>query len=211
MKTTFTLLALSVIIVLSSCSSSNMVVLKRKYNTGYYVSFSNEKSDKNTSNTAASKPHNNISDASKQEETGFDETAVADTEQQDVNYPLTAGNDDNIYISSENKTKNAESILSTSTQGAEQNITAADDLKLKKGKTSKINQKINKIKAKALDNQTILLVILSFFPFLALIAMYIKDGKKITLNFWVDLILHLTFVGYIIFALLVVLDIVNLA
>ena len=61
------------------------------------------------------------------------------------------------------------------------------------------------------DSQLILLVILSIFPFLALLAMYLKDGKQITLNFWVDLILHLTFIGYIIFALLVVFDIVNLA
>ncbi|MCE9539465.1 MAG: hypothetical protein K8R85_09635, partial [Bacteroidetes bacterium] len=121
------------------------------------------------------------------------------------------GNDNNIYISSENKTKNAGSITSTSTQSIEQNISPVDDLKLKKGKTSKIDKKINKLKANANDDQTILLVILSIFPILALIAIYIKDGKKITLNFWVDLILHLTFVGYIIFALLVVLDIVSLA
>jgi hypothetical protein len=41
--------------------------------------------------------------------------------------------------------------------------------------------------------------------------MYLKDGEEITMNFWVDLILHLTVVGYLIFALLVVFDIVNLA
>ena len=39
----------------------------------------------------------------------------------------------------------------------------------------------------------------------------LKDGKNITLNFWIDLLLHLTAIGEIIFALLVVLDVVNLA
>lgn len=212
MKTTFKLLGLAVIIVLSSCGSSNMVVLKRKYNTGYYVSLGNEKIEKNTPNLASSKPHNNISDASKQkEETTFDESTVTNAKQLDINYPLTAGNDHGIYISSDNKMKNAGSVSSTSPQGLEQNVTPTADLKLKEGKISKIDKKINKAKAKAIDDQTILLVILSIFPILALIAIYIKDGKKITLNFWVDLLLHFTIIGYVIFALLVVLDIVSLA
>jgi len=54
-------------------------------------------------------------------------------------------------------------------------------------------------------------VILSLFPILALIAMYMKDGNSITLNFWVDLLLHLTIIGYLVFALLVVFDIVDLS
>ncbi|HRG58082.1 MAG TPA: hypothetical protein PK323_03945 [Bacteroidia bacterium] len=61
------------------------------------------------------------------------------------------------------------------------------------------------------DTYTILLVILSLFPFIALIAMYLKDNKSITMNFWVDLLLHLTVIGYAIFAVLVVLDIISLA
>ncbi len=62
------------------------------------------------------------------------------------------------------------------------------------------------------DVDLIILVILCFFPFINLIAMYLKDGKSITLNFWIDLILDcLFFLPGIIFALLVVLDVVNLA
>lgn len=61
------------------------------------------------------------------------------------------------------------------------------------------------------DTNIIVLVILSLFPILCLIAVFLKDGKSITLNFWIDLLLHLTFIGEIIFALLVVLDVVNLA
>ncbi len=60
------------------------------------------------------------------------------------------------------------------------------------------------------DTNLIILVILSLFPILALIAIYLKDGKKITLNFWVDLLLHFLFL-YWLFALLVVLDVFSLA
>ena len=61
------------------------------------------------------------------------------------------------------------------------------------------------------DNDKLIQVILALFPVLCLIAIYLHDGKKITINFIIDLILHITFIGEILFALLVVLDIINLA
>lgn len=62
------------------------------------------------------------------------------------------------------------------------------------------------------DTDLLILVILSLFPFINLIAMYLHDGKKATLNLWVDLILDLLFFfPGIIFALLVVLNVINLA
>lgn len=61
------------------------------------------------------------------------------------------------------------------------------------------------------DTELLILVILSLFPFLALIAVFMKDGNNITTNFWIDLLLHFTVIGYIIFALLVVFDIINLS
>ncbi|MDI1235612.1 MAG: hypothetical protein PSX81_15145 [bacterium] len=60
------------------------------------------------------------------------------------------------------------------------------------------------------ETETILLVILALFPILCLIAVYLYDGG-ITTNFWIDLLLHLTFIGAIIFALLVVLDVIDLS
>lgn len=61
------------------------------------------------------------------------------------------------------------------------------------------------------DANIIVLVILSLFPFINLIAMYLHDGG-ITSNFWICLLLDvLFFLPGIIFALLVVLDLVNLA
>lgn len=90
------------------------------------------------------------------------------------------------------------------------------ELKKIEKKATKVGEKvkslklISKIKKVLDDANTILLVILSLFPILCLIAVYLKDGG-ITLNFWVDLLLHLTVIGAMIFAILVVLDIVNLA
>jgi hypothetical protein len=57
----------------------------------------------------------------------------------------------------------------------------------------------------------VLCIILALFPLLCLIAVYIHDGKSITFNFWLTLILHLTIIGAMIYALLVVLDVVDLA
>lgn len=57
----------------------------------------------------------------------------------------------------------------------------------------------------------IIMIILCFFPFINLIPVYIHDGNKLTLNFLITLLLDFTFILGIIFALLVVLDVVNLA
>jgi cobalamin biosynthesis Mg chelatase CobN len=70
--------------------------------------------------------------------------------------------------------------------------------------------KISHQKGKASDSELIIMVILSLFPILALVAIWLHDGKTITLNFWIDLLLHFLFI-YWLFALLVVLDVINLA
>lgn len=67
-----------------------------------------------------------------------------------------------------------------------------------------------KSRKKGGDANIIVLVILALFPILCLIAVYLHDNG-ITTNFWVDLLLHLTLIGEIIFALLVVLDVVSFA
>jgi hypothetical protein len=73
---------------------------------------------------------------------------------------------------------------------------------------------ISKIKkygiAKTDDSVNILYLIMAFFPFLCLIAIYLYDGRELTTNFWVDLVLHLTIIGEIVFAILVVLGLVSL-
>ncbi len=73
---------------------------------------------------------------------------------------------------------------------------------------------LNKIKksgiAKTDDSVNILYLIMAFFPILCLIAVYLYDGQELTTNFWVDLILHLTIIGAMVFAVLVVLGLVSL-
>ncbi len=60
------------------------------------------------------------------------------------------------------------------------------------------------------DTNLIIMIILCLFIFINLIPVYLHDGKSITLNFWITLLLDFTFIGGIIFALLVVLDVVDL-
>jgi hypothetical protein len=73
---------------------------------------------------------------------------------------------------------------------------------------------LNKIKklgiAKTDDNVNYLYLIMAFFPILCLIAVYLYEGQEYTTNFWVDLILHLTVLGAMVFAVLVVLGMVSL-
>ncbi len=61
------------------------------------------------------------------------------------------------------------------------------------------------------DANLIVMIILCLFPLINLIPVYLHDSKAITLNFWITLLLDFTWIGGAIFAILVVLDIVNLA
>ncbi len=73
---------------------------------------------------------------------------------------------------------------------------------------SKLN---NNTKAPS-DEERIIWILLALIPFINLIPIYLHDGKKVTINFVVCLILNFIFLlPGIIFALLVVLDVVNLA
>lgn len=60
------------------------------------------------------------------------------------------------------------------------------------------------------DGNFVLMIILCFFWWLNLIAVYMHDGG-ITTNFWITLLLDFTYIGGVIFALLVVLDVVDLS
>jgi hypothetical protein len=60
------------------------------------------------------------------------------------------------------------------------------------------------------DTNTIVLVILCLIWWLDLLAVYLKDGHAITTNFWITLLLDLLILPGIVFAILVVLDVVDL-
>ena len=215
MRTSIKLLGLAVIIALSSCNSSNMLVLKRKYNTGYYVDFNNNKTAKNINETASVKSQKNEAIVSKQKKVSDVETAaIVESNQSDVNYPVTAGNDNSIYIAPapSHLVKTAH-VKSTIAPVEEQKVEKIKNSKFSLRTLSNVKHAIKKSKSKSNnDSNFILEVILCFFPFVNLIAVYLKDGKQITVNFWLDLLLDiLFFFPGIIFALLVVLDVINLA
>lgn len=197
------ILPLLAIILLSSCASK-FGLQKRRYNKGFYVSVNKHKQtvkkDGETPVVASAK-HNGAKaqqsearinipvELSQPEVISFVNHAVAATKHEATNSTHPAK-----HVSVLTASAKAKSIF----QSKEfKHVIAA--------------QKISKSGKGDSDANLILLVILSLFPILALIAMYIHDGHKITTNFWVDLILHLTIIGYIIFALLVVFDVVDLS
>src|ERR1017187_10075273 len=96
MKTTLQLLALAAIIVFTSCGTSNVLVLKRKYTKGYYVDFGNKINNKNS----VSKENKNTAIATKENtETNIDQEIA---QEETVNAPLTASTDNKIVLPSTN-------------------------------------------------------------------------------------------------------------
>ena len=178
-------------VVLSSCSNlKNTVVLKRKYSKGFYVAHQQSKPQGSTTQ----KNNQAIVHCEKLEP--LQEIISQDCEKNDLRkMPMQqfAEMKHNTIFSHSNH------VLASATH---------------KSIVLKHNQLVTtkNIAAKpTFDTELLILVILSLFPFLALIAIFMKDGNNITTNFWVDLVLHFTVIGYIIFALLVVFDIINLS
>jgi hypothetical protein len=202
--------------VLSSCVTNNISIVKRKYSSGYYVNVNHHKNVNGTpkanhlSNDLSLTSPQNIEKTPKKIEgpkLTVVESLLSDKETSGPkqNYTASTGKSNSI-LSTINKKQSITNHNSKIKFGEENIHELVDKNKISDTKISKLLKAGHKTQA-----ELILLVILSIFPLLALLAMYLKDGEEITMNFWVDLILHLTVVGYIIFALLVVFDIVNLA
>ncbi|MEO6902115.1 MAG: hypothetical protein ABI315_03095 [Bacteroidia bacterium] len=213
MKTTLKLLALISILTITSCGVKD-VVMKRKYNKGYYVDINNNKQKANKNNIveqpASASP---ITSVSEEQKLTFE---IAQQEQNQVtDADLTATADKtHPYIKTKApvdfSTKKNQKTNTIKTDSKNNTVVVKENFKtkiLKRIVGKKIQSTANN---KTTSANTLLLVILSLFPILALIAIYIKDGNRITTNFWVDLLLHFIFL-YWLFALLVVLDVINLA
>lgn len=202
MKSGLKLIVLAAVVLFSSCSS-NMLIVKRKYNNGYYV------------NSGGKVKKQEIA-APKSED--LQKTDILIAKQQDVaitpEMPVSASADKSILVL---KNHNALAPLQTPVESEQsKEVVSSKEQRAiakieKKTKRAEVRFAKKQKRAVDADSHLILLVIFSLFPFFALLAVYLKDGKMITTNFWVDLLLHLTVVGYAIYALLVVFDIVNLA
>ena len=192
-----TFLAIIVAMVAASCSNKDGMFTKRKYTKGHYVAHAGKvaKPKVNESKTAI------VAEANKIQSVAVKQSVIP-----------AASNVVASASSVNNKTSVAVKPVQTKNTSA---TTAAAQTNKPTFVQKFVNQRaVNKISSSksstASDEQLIIWVILSLFPFLALIAIYLHDGKSITLNFWVDLVLHLIFL-YWLFALLVVLDVFTLA
>lgn len=200
--------------LLSSCVTKDISIVKRKYSAGYYVNVNHHKNVKGTQKTE----HNNIVNLCKQNE----QNSAARIEEPNTIITEALISQNKLITPQQNYTASKNKANSISGSAKKKHLISDHNYQTKSSKAHNYNlvdkNKINDTKIKNLlksGNKTktelVVLVILSLFPILALIAMYLKDGEQITMNFWVDLILHFTVIGYLIFALLVVFDVINLA
>ncbi len=198
MRTAIKVLALAAIVLLSSCGS-NMLIVKRKYNKGFYVN-TGGKVKNHEAPVIKTESEDIVASAQ-------DETVVS------TDMPVTANAENAIVIA---KKDNSFSSIRTTSSPV---LPAAVSSEKEKNAAAKIQKRLKHLEAKAAkkqkrkqgsDGNVVLLVILSLFPLLSLLAMYLKDGHQVTTNFWVDLLL--TFIGlWWLFALLVVFDVVDLS
>ena len=207
MKKIVTLVAL-VSIILSSCTSSkNSMVVKRKYNKGFYIAHNHKKNNVETTDSKTKISSAKSVTASKSEELAVVFPSISlISEKATYNSP-------EIKNTTEIKKNNFTDLRHNTVLVDSKNITASAGKAAVTVKHEVINVEKKSRTASKSDSDTnlIILIIFCFFPILSLVAMYLHDGNSITLNFWIDLLLYLTFIGYIIFALLVVLGIINLA
>jgi len=192
------ILSLLAVLLLGSCSNKFSLV-KRKYNKGYYLDMSKNNSHKAHETEKALVLKTKKSTVSDQTAEPAKELSVSEIK----SAPLI-------------ETKVAASVAKNNSAPKESKplVASAKKAMVEITKIIKpVGEKDNTFKSGKgdIDGNTIVMIILCLFPFICLIPVYLHDGKKVTLNFWITLLLHLTFVGYIIFALLVVLDVVNLA
>ncbi|MFL5751790.1 MAG: hypothetical protein ACJ76F_00165 [Bacteroidia bacterium] len=190
-------LSISCILALSLFSCKNSVeLMKRHYNQGFYVS---HKSSKNKV-----KEH-------KVHTSGDNEATIASVPVK----MLPEKKNDPVMTASLQKSAlpsivpaNPEHSLNKRTDKA---IAAPHKNVSKLSMQHQKHKKAMKAGRNESDLNIVIMIILCFFPFICLIPVYLHDGKKVTLNFWLTLLLHLTFIGYIIYSILVVLDVVDLS
>lgn len=193
------ILPLIAIIFLSSCADK-FSLTKRKYTKGYY--FASSKSNSSTKNQSETKNLKVKNLAIKNSDLAVQPTSNPEIISNSNNTPIIVTN----AHAKVNSPKNVELNITASANSKNNFATKA----VIKPVADKKNTTTNSQKKASSDTNLIVLVILSLFPILALIAIYLKDGKTITMNFWIDLLLHFIFL-YWLFALLVVLDVFSLA
>ncbi|MCU0360259.1 MAG: hypothetical protein MUF75_05990 [Bacteroidia bacterium] len=195
------LLLFSVAALFASSCSSKIGIAKRKYGKGYYVSVSHQ--------PKAAEAAKNVKQVRKMSPEAIAQVRVNATEglqsnaeinavkapiqvKENLAVPEKGNSNKEVFQASASKNKDFKNNAIIKSLGA---------VSLNKLSTSK----------KADDTMTILLVILCLFWWLNLIAVYLHQGKKITNDFWITLILDLLIIFGIIYSILVVLDVLSFA
>lgn len=192
------ILIASVAILMASCSGS--AFLKRKYTKGVYRE-SVAKTDKPESHTLVNANTQKEQTPSTKQVSNSDVNAININTEKDYtefasNVSLKKALNQAKFRNSQNqsivsyKAKSIDAVIAKNKQAVKQN---------------------NKGGGGNGDGNFVLMVILCFFPFLCLIPVYRHDGRKATLNFWLTLLLHLTFIGYIVYSLLVIFNVIDLS
>ena len=200
MKNFITILSIATIILSSCTSQKNGLAIKRKYNKGYYIAHNHKKNNETVKQTNTDKAIV-IADTKKANEETAELPAVKEILNTNTQEVKVAENVTKINEVKHNTILTDAKVVTASTELAKIKVNH---------KTVNVEKKATKSSSSDSDAHLILLVILCLFPILALVAIYLKDGKQITLNFWIDLLLHFLFL-YWLFALLVVFDVINLA
>jgi hypothetical protein len=196
------ILPLIAIILLSSCSSK-FSLQKRRYNKGFYLDLGSNHSSQKKNNL---RPAAHLE--AKKAELAVKENAEPALKTAEQSEPLVM-----TLAGAEKPNINHRSSQPTAASKSDDDKAVASAEKMQKEEKTFRSLPIASVKGKEAhkakaDGNKILMIILSLFPILALIAIYMHDGS-ITLNFWIDLILHFLLL-YWLFALLVVLDVINL-
>lgn len=190
-------IALMAIVFLASCAGK-YGVMKRRYNKGYYIAHSSK-----INNPVQTKEQKEV----KAEKLAVKNSPVFETTTDNAGLRNTVISAVAISKTIRPENNNSKKDLSITATAEQKNL---NTYQLKS--ISPLLTEQNKIKSKPSKSDDgamkILLVILCLFPILALVAIYLHDGD-ITLNFWIDLLLHFILL-YWLFGILVVLDVIDL-
>ncbi len=185
-------------VILSSCSSQ-FSLMKRRYTKGFYVASSKKNTSVKHETDSKTAVAHSLPVAQEQV------PAIA------VNTLVKEQNDAPVTMVKAQGTSHSSSKVKDTNKPLQASATKKEVKEPAGFKSLQISKAPFAAKAakERSDGELIVMVILCFFWFLNLIAVYMHDDD-ITLNFWITLLLDFTLIGGIIFSLLVVLDIVDL-
>lgn len=183
------------VLTFSSCKN-NMALTKRHYTKGYHFHKTKSIDQPEVKEDIASTPSEKTKKASAMEIVQVKPTQTITPEIKNTIFnPVLTAN------ASINGSQNVITKKNTATE-----TKSFDQAKKELQRGSKATKKVKK----DVDGNFIVMVILACFPILCLIAVYLHD-KDITMNFWIDLILHITVIGAMVYALLLVFDVIDFA